>query len=303
MSKQKSEMIPAEQPQAPAPAPTSWAAVRNLAEAIQLAEIVAKSVAIPDVRNAGQALIKILAGAEMGFGPFASLVDVHIIEGKPAIGAKLMAAAIKRSGVYDYAIKHLNNEACAVEFFRHGKSLGSITYTIAEADVAGVSMGRSGQRKDNWRRHPDDMLFARVISKGFRRHCPDLCGGVAACDPDELESGPPAADPRPAVDAEFTVKADAPPPVEPPSVAMTPPVHASTRQVERLKELVELLGFSPKQQMMALKARSVTSFEELSSMRAGEMLEGLEARLKAKQAQESAEQTATDGVHVPAAAG
>jgi hypothetical protein len=31
------------------------------------------------------------------------------------------------------------------------------------------------------------MLFARAISKGYRRYCPDLTGGVLAYDPDELD--------------------------------------------------------------------------------------------------------------------
>jgi hypothetical protein len=274
MSKQKTEMVVAEQQ---APQAMSWTAIRSLAEAITLAEIVVKSVAIPDVKNVGQAVLKILAGAEMGFGAFASLVDVHIIEGKPAIGAKLMAAAIKRSGVYDFKIRRLDAQACDLEFFRRGESLGNVSYSLKEAVEAGVATQRDGKTlKANWQRHPDDMLFARCVSKGFRRHCPDLCGGVVAYDPDELDGGAPQSaptqpPPRPApqaVDAEV--------------IATRPPPSASENQVLRLKFLVRELGFTEQQVGMALKARSVTNFEALSSMRAGEMLEGLEERLKKK---------------------
>lgn len=283
MTKSKNEMIVPEPPQQTLTAVANWTAVRNLAEAVTLAELVVASAAIPDVKNKGQAVLKILAGAEMGFGPFASLVDVHIIEGKPAIGAKLMAASIKRSGIYDYHVSRLDSQVCALEFFRHGKTLGMVSYTLEEATRAGVATGRDGKLKASWLRHPDDMLFARCVSKGFRRHCPDLCGGVATYDPDELDSAPPQPEPA---------KAQQPQTQDAEVVAVSKPPAASANQVKRLKELVKELGFSEQQQTMALKARSVTRFEDLSSMRAGEMLAGLEERLRLEKAK--AEQAAAE---------
>jgi hypothetical protein len=58
---------------------------------------------------------------------------------------------------------------------------------MKEAIDTGLAVGKDGKIKTNWSRHGDDMLFARCISKGFRRYCPDLTGGVLAYDPDELE--------------------------------------------------------------------------------------------------------------------
>lgn len=278
-AKTKNEMIPAGEQTNGVQAVhvAGWSAVRNLAEAIQLAEIVAKSVAIPDVRNAGQALVKILAGAEMGFGPFASLVDVHIIEGKPAIGAKLMAAAIKRSGVYDYAIRRLDAEACELEFFCRGKNLGTVGYTMEEARRAGVSTKSDGKTlKANWQRHPDDMLFARCVSKGFRRHCPDLCGGVGAYDPDELGQ---------AVDAEYTVTPPAPAEPAPgaPAEGLLP-----EGVVARFGELVRLLGLNVDKLRDRLKEQYGTdSFRSLGVEQAEEVVAKLEARLAEQPARPS----------------
>jgi hypothetical protein len=40
--------------------------------------------------------VKVLAGRELGFGPFASVNGIHVIKGKPGIvSANLMAAAVK----------------------------------------------------------------------------------------------------------------------------------------------------------------------------------------------------------------
>lgn len=168
----------------------TWTACRNLQDALQIAQIIGSSPTLPDVRNVATALLKILAGAEMGFGAFASLTNVHIIDGRPSIGAHLMAAAIKRSGRYDYDVLERTRERCEIEFFSllasQRKSLGKIAMTFEEAKSCGVAIGKSGVKK-NWETSSDDMLFARCIGKGYRSFCPDLSGGVLTYDSDELD--------------------------------------------------------------------------------------------------------------------
>ncbi|NJO31398.1 MAG: recombinase RecT [Richelia sp. SL_2_1] len=33
--------------------------------------------------------------------------------------------------------------------------------------------------KDNWKKWPSDMMFARALTRGARRYCPDVFGGPA----------------------------------------------------------------------------------------------------------------------------
>jgi hypothetical protein len=40
--------------------------------------------------------------------------------------------------------------------------------------------------KDNWKKYPSDMLFARAISRGARRYAPGIFGGSPIYTPDEL---------------------------------------------------------------------------------------------------------------------
>ena len=54
-----------------------------------------------DVRSLSQAMVKIMAGREVGIGPFASMRGVYIIKGNPAYEANIMAAMVKRSGNYN----------------------------------------------------------------------------------------------------------------------------------------------------------------------------------------------------------
>ena len=67
-----------------------------------LGKAFAESGMFPDIKSAAQAIVKIQAGAELGIGPFQSMSGIHIISGKPTIGAGVMAAMVKGSGKYDY---------------------------------------------------------------------------------------------------------------------------------------------------------------------------------------------------------
>jgi hypothetical protein len=133
-----------------------------------------------DVQSASQAIVKILAGRELGFGAFASMTGVNIIQGKPTIGANLMAAAIKGTGKYNYRVVEMTDIACELEFYEAGKPVGKSRFTMDDAQKAGLN------GKDNWKRYPRNMLFARAISNGQRWYCPDACNGVTVYTPDEM---------------------------------------------------------------------------------------------------------------------
>lgn len=118
-----------------------------------------------------KACLKIIAGMEFGFTPFVSMNGFHIIQGKVTMSSNLVAAAIKRSGVYNYKVKKMDTTACTIEFFEKGVSVGSSTFTQAEAQKAGLTGNPS------WQKYPRQMCFARTITEGARTYCPDIFGG------------------------------------------------------------------------------------------------------------------------------
>ncbi len=150
---------------------------------MRLASAFVKSGYFTDLKDVAQAIVKIQAGAEAGFGPMASIMGMHIVQGKPTWSANLMAAAIKRSGRYNYRVRQATDEACEIEFFEGKDSVGTAKFTIKEAQHAGLA------NKDNWKNYASDMLFARALSRGCRRYCPDVFGGVAAYAPEDLNGG------------------------------------------------------------------------------------------------------------------
>ena len=142
----------------------------SLDEAMSTGKIMAQSGFFADSRDAAQAIVKILAGAELGFGPVASMTGIYIVKGRVTISANLMAAAIKRSGRYNYRVTELTDTTCEIAFFENGQSCGTSRFTTADAD-------RAGLKTETWRAYPRNMLFSRALSNGARWYCADVLGG------------------------------------------------------------------------------------------------------------------------------
>src|SRR4051794_28167899 len=102
----------------PAPALRGAAAVavrgRPLDEDERLGTILADSRFFPDVTKMPQAVVKVLAGRELGFGPIASMVGVYMVKGRPSLSANLMAAAVQRTGVFRYRVKKHTDSECEI---------------------------------------------------------------------------------------------------------------------------------------------------------------------------------------------
>lgn len=142
-----------------------------------LAEHFAKSGYFAETKDISRALVKIIAGQELGFGPMASMSGFHIISGKPTLSANLMAAAIKRSSKYNFKVVELTDKICKIEFFEDKESCGVSTFTIEEAKKA---------QTKNLDKYPKNMLYARALSNGAKWYCPDILNGSPIYTPEEL---------------------------------------------------------------------------------------------------------------------
>ena len=142
---------------------------------IKMGEIFAASGMFPEHRDAAQCATKLLVGQGMGLNPYDSM-SLHIIQGKVVLGSNVMAAAIKRSGRYDYRAT-TTEDSCSITFYDltqrdddgRPTEIGTTSFSMDDAKRAGLT----GQ---NWKKYPKAMLFARAISAGYREHCPDALG-------------------------------------------------------------------------------------------------------------------------------
>jgi len=146
--------------------------VKSTTDALTIGETFFKSGMFADIKSAQQAVVKIMAGAEMGISPFQAMSGIHIIAGKPSIGAGIIASRVKSSGKYDYRILGMDDQACSIEFFQlsgnNKESLGITKFTIDDAKRAGTK---------NLDKFPRNMLFSRAISNGVKWFCPDIYEG------------------------------------------------------------------------------------------------------------------------------
>lgn len=150
----------------------------NPTDVMALGKAFAESGMFPDIKSAAQAIVKIQAGAELGIGPFQSMSGIHIISGKPTIGAGVMAAMVKGSGKYDYKVLEANEKVCKLEFFEGKVSLGTSSFSIEDAKKAGTK---------NLDKFPRNMLFARAMSNGVKWYTPDVFAGPVYV-PEEMET-------------------------------------------------------------------------------------------------------------------
>ena len=153
----------------------------SLQDTMALGKVLAASGYFADITTEAQAVVRILKGREIGYGPLASLTGVYIVNGKPALMAGLMAGKIRASKHYDYKILRLDSTGCEIEFYRDGQPLVPVS-TFTEEDAKAAGLLASSQ---SYRRFPRNIYFSRALSNGARWHCPDLFDGPIYT-PDEL---------------------------------------------------------------------------------------------------------------------
>jgi hypothetical protein len=145
-----------------------------------MAKMMVDSGFFTDVKQVAQAMVKIQAGREIGLPPFAAMSGIHIVQSKPVLGANLIATLVKNDPRYDYRVKQADAQACVLTWYEGGKPVGESTFTWSEATAAGLT------GKDNWKKYPSDMLFARALTRGARRYAPGIFGGAPIYTPDEM---------------------------------------------------------------------------------------------------------------------
>ena len=144
------------------------ARIDNISELMTIGKAMSASGYFTDARDANQAIVKILAGREMGFGPFAAMSDIHIIQGKPVIGANLMAAAVKSHPKYDYKVVTIHDEAVLIHFFEDGKLIGESGFSMNEIRM----LSGAYLLTQNFAFESSSFIFSSSLLFSFSLMCP-----------------------------------------------------------------------------------------------------------------------------------
>jgi hypothetical protein len=150
--------------------------------------MIAASGYFAEAKDASQCGVRIMAGLELGFPVFASMNGIQIVKGKPTMSANFMAAAIKKSGKYNYRVLSHTDSGCKIEFYErsfiNGKFevCGVSEFGVKEATAAGLISS------EIYKKYAKNMFFARAISNGVRWYCPDIFLGNVVYTAEELGS-------------------------------------------------------------------------------------------------------------------
>lgn len=192
-----------------------------------LAQRIANTELVPAALRGKPAAVAaaVLAGREMHIGPMASLMHVHVVDGRPALSAEMSRALVQAAG-HRIHFAEMTTTRCVVQGRRRGEEdVTTVTWTMDDARRAGLE-GRT-----NWRRYPRRMLAARATGELCRLLFADCLAGMPYVveevedDSDDVAAvGATTAEPprrtaqrktRPAA----AIRVDEPPPAVPPPAA------------------------------------------------------------------------------------
>jgi hypothetical protein len=156
---------------------------QTLNDIVQVGTILHQSGNFKNSSSAQAAVARVLAGVELGLGPFQSMTNLLVIDGKVTLSASLIASMVKGSNKYDYIIDIHDETQCKLTFLQEGSPIGISEFNIEDAKTAGIY--RQGSP---WQKYPRNMVFARAVTNGARWYCPDVFNGPIYT-PDELGAG------------------------------------------------------------------------------------------------------------------
>lgn len=140
----------------------------------------AQSMPHLSTKKPGEILMLLMKGREMNMSPIESLEQLYTVNGRPTLSADSRNRMIRKHG-HKVEIVEWTSRICKLRGIRKGEEKGEeVTYSMDDATIAGLTS------KDNWKKHPKEMLFARCISILQRVVFPDVTSSVIY-DADELE--------------------------------------------------------------------------------------------------------------------
>jgi 5'-3' exonuclease len=139
-------------------------------------------------KTEAQIFAVIARGKELGLGMTTALAGHHILGGKPVASADLLRALVERDPSFEYMYpKDMSNQSVTWIAKRKGyPEPTTFTYTIEDAQLAGLCKKGNYGGSSNWDKRPQDMLNKTAGSKLARLLWPAATLGLYC--PEEMGS-------------------------------------------------------------------------------------------------------------------
>lgn len=172
--------------------PAEITAFQEQAQQFDLAVKMAKPMSVAFRQPVEDAVAKILVGNALGIHPAAAVQQIYVFEGKVVLASHLLLSLARQRG-WSHRITRIDSKGCVLAWTSpDGKPAGESAFTYDEAAAVKLKVnGKDGSLldKDNYKNYPADMYFARAVTRGIKRFCPEVTNGIPVRSPDEAESG------------------------------------------------------------------------------------------------------------------
>lgn len=163
--------------------------IQNNISMREVANLFSLSKLFKDTETEAKAYVKIMAGKELGLGPFASMRLVQVIQGQIQLSGHGIATLIDAHPEYDYQIEGdiTAEKGCTISFYRGGKvgspkALKRGTYSFGPVDAKKAGL----DSQLNYKKFDRDMYFNRCLSSGYKKYIPGVTHGIAVYVEGEL---------------------------------------------------------------------------------------------------------------------
>lgn len=144
----------------------------NLKEKLQVCQLLLRSGILPShYKSEAAVLTAILYGKELGFSPIRALNSINIIQGKPVLSAEGLKALAIKEGAKIKTVEW-DDKVCTLQCARSADWVETFTYSLEDARRQELLS------KENWRKMPKQMLYARCVSILVRNMFTDVIAGL-----------------------------------------------------------------------------------------------------------------------------
>lgn len=150
--------------------------IGSLKDAMEYAKLISESDLAPkDYRGkAGNVLIAMQFGSEVGLLPLQAIQNISVINGRPAIWGDAMIALVQNHPLCEYIKEYIKDSTAYCTVKRRGED--EYTYQFSKEDAKQANLlGKPGV----WQQYPNRMLQMRARGFALRDKFSDILKGIA----------------------------------------------------------------------------------------------------------------------------
>lgn len=150
--------------------------IGSLKDAMEYAKLISESDLAPkDYRGkAGNVLIAMQFGSEIGLLPLQAIQNISVINGRPAIWGDAMIALVQNHPLCEYIKEYIKDNVAYCTVKRRGEDEYTFTFSKEDAKTAGL-LNKPGV----WTQYPNRMLQMRARGFALRDKFADVLKGIA----------------------------------------------------------------------------------------------------------------------------